>query len=392
MRLTARQLNRATLDRQLLLRRGSVGVAEAVRRIVALQAQEPASPYLALWNRLATFDPADLDAAFAGRRGRQGDADAHHPPRGPCRGLPAVPRRDGPQPARLASRRSPLHRSAACRSPRPTRSCPASSRSPSGRAPARRWRRTWARRLDGAATARVVGDADVRAPAPRPDGRAVVVRAEGGVRRGAGDAAARDARDESIRWLARRYLEGFGPAIAAGPRAVHPAHARRRPGGDARPRRRARRAGRTRRTTLFDVAGADDPGRGLPRPTAAAPDVGQHAARLRGPRPRDPAGLPAASSSARTATSCRRSSSTASSPACGDRSRAASRPRPSMRCRTTRGPGSRRGAGAGGVPRRSRPAGLSPLRPLVAQAAAGRGGPASSAAERRDPGHAAVRT
>lgn len=67
MRLAAHQLNRATLDRQLLLRRESLGVAETVRRVVALQAQEPASPYLALWNRLTTFDPADLDAAFAGR-------------------------------------------------------------------------------------------------------------------------------------------------------------------------------------------------------------------------------------------------------------------------------------------------------------------------------------
>src|SRR5262249_25636136 len=66
MRLTARQLNRATLARQLLLRREPVGVAEAVRRVVALQAQEAASPYLALWNRIAPFDPAALDAAFAG--------------------------------------------------------------------------------------------------------------------------------------------------------------------------------------------------------------------------------------------------------------------------------------------------------------------------------------
>jgi hypothetical protein len=65
MRLTARRLNRATLARQLLLRREPVKVAEAVRRVVALQAQEAASPYLALWNRLAPFDPAALDAAFA---------------------------------------------------------------------------------------------------------------------------------------------------------------------------------------------------------------------------------------------------------------------------------------------------------------------------------------
>jgi hypothetical protein len=63
--LTARQLNRATLARQLLLRREPLDVAEAVHRVVALQAQEAPSPYLALWNRIAPFDPAALDAAFA---------------------------------------------------------------------------------------------------------------------------------------------------------------------------------------------------------------------------------------------------------------------------------------------------------------------------------------
>jgi hypothetical protein len=67
MSLTARALNRATLGRQLLLGREPLGVVDGVRRVVALQAQEPASPYLALWDRLVDFDPADLDAAFADR-------------------------------------------------------------------------------------------------------------------------------------------------------------------------------------------------------------------------------------------------------------------------------------------------------------------------------------
>lgn len=65
MGITARELNRATLARQLLLQREPLGVVDAVRRLVALQAQHPASPYLALWNRLRDFAPADLDAAFA---------------------------------------------------------------------------------------------------------------------------------------------------------------------------------------------------------------------------------------------------------------------------------------------------------------------------------------
>ncbi|RAS66782.1 winged helix DNA-binding protein [Lentzea atacamensis] len=64
MTYTARQLNRATLDRQMLLRREPVDVLTAVERIVAIQAQEPASPYIALWNRIEGFDPADLDQAF----------------------------------------------------------------------------------------------------------------------------------------------------------------------------------------------------------------------------------------------------------------------------------------------------------------------------------------
>ncbi len=65
MRLTARQLNRALLGRQMLLHREAMPAAEAVRKVVALQAQEPASPYIGLWNRLEPFDPAGLDRAFA---------------------------------------------------------------------------------------------------------------------------------------------------------------------------------------------------------------------------------------------------------------------------------------------------------------------------------------
>ncbi|MFJ9078625.1 winged helix DNA-binding domain-containing protein [Streptomyces sp. NPDC102278] len=67
MRFTARELNRSTLARQLLSSRERIGAAEAVRRVVALQAQQAASPYLALWNRVSDFEPADLDTAFAGQ-------------------------------------------------------------------------------------------------------------------------------------------------------------------------------------------------------------------------------------------------------------------------------------------------------------------------------------
>jgi hypothetical protein len=66
--VTARELNRATLARQLLLDREPLGVTDGARRVVALQAQQPASPYIALWNRLTGFDPAELDSAFARRQ------------------------------------------------------------------------------------------------------------------------------------------------------------------------------------------------------------------------------------------------------------------------------------------------------------------------------------
>lgn len=67
VKITARELNQATLSRQLLLGREPLGVVDGVRRVVALQAQYVASPYLALWNRLTGFAPDDLDAAFTRR-------------------------------------------------------------------------------------------------------------------------------------------------------------------------------------------------------------------------------------------------------------------------------------------------------------------------------------
>ncbi|MBA2300981.1 MAG: winged helix DNA-binding domain-containing protein [Chloroflexi bacterium] len=65
--LTTRQLNRATLARQLLLDRAHLGVLTAMERIGGLQAQEPASPYIGLWTRLTRFAASDLDRAFAER-------------------------------------------------------------------------------------------------------------------------------------------------------------------------------------------------------------------------------------------------------------------------------------------------------------------------------------
>jgi hypothetical protein len=62
---TEEALTYETMVRQGLSSRQPVAVTEAVRSVLALQAQEPAAPYLALWNRIDGFDANDLDRAFA---------------------------------------------------------------------------------------------------------------------------------------------------------------------------------------------------------------------------------------------------------------------------------------------------------------------------------------
>jgi hypothetical protein len=63
--LALRELNRATLARQLLLEPGCLPVEDAVEAVGPLQAQHPPSPPLALWTRLRDFAAADLHAAMA---------------------------------------------------------------------------------------------------------------------------------------------------------------------------------------------------------------------------------------------------------------------------------------------------------------------------------------
>ena len=62
---TREALTYETMVRQGLSSRRPVGIADAVRSVLALQAQEPAAPYLALWNRIEGFDANDLDRALA---------------------------------------------------------------------------------------------------------------------------------------------------------------------------------------------------------------------------------------------------------------------------------------------------------------------------------------
>ena len=66
--LTRRALNRATLERQLLLRRSELSAVDAVVHLVGLQAQVPRDPYLALWSRLDAFRPDALSELLLARR------------------------------------------------------------------------------------------------------------------------------------------------------------------------------------------------------------------------------------------------------------------------------------------------------------------------------------
>lgn len=65
--LSEDELNRATLDRQLLLRRSSMDAAEAVEHLVGLQTQIPPNHYVALWSRLTDFDAQEFSRRFENR-------------------------------------------------------------------------------------------------------------------------------------------------------------------------------------------------------------------------------------------------------------------------------------------------------------------------------------
>jgi hypothetical protein len=65
--MSQRRLNRALLARQMLLGREKLDPVDAVERLGGLQAQEPASPFLALQARLDALEPGHLASAIHAR-------------------------------------------------------------------------------------------------------------------------------------------------------------------------------------------------------------------------------------------------------------------------------------------------------------------------------------
>ncbi len=65
--LTTRTLNRTTLARQMLLERHDLPPDQAIERLVGLQAQATASPYIALWSRLRDFDADQVGSMLVDR-------------------------------------------------------------------------------------------------------------------------------------------------------------------------------------------------------------------------------------------------------------------------------------------------------------------------------------
>ena len=65
--ISLRALNRATLDRQLLLRRSRLSVPATLEHLVGMQAQTPHTAYVGLWTRLEGFRGDDLSTLLLDR-------------------------------------------------------------------------------------------------------------------------------------------------------------------------------------------------------------------------------------------------------------------------------------------------------------------------------------
>jgi Winged helix DNA-binding domain len=63
--LTLRELNRATLARQLLLEQKRLSPTAVIERLVGMQAQSPSAPYIGIWTRTTSFRRQSLERELA---------------------------------------------------------------------------------------------------------------------------------------------------------------------------------------------------------------------------------------------------------------------------------------------------------------------------------------
>ena len=63
--LTLRELNRATLGRQLLLRPKRLSAVRVIEHLVGMQAQSPQAPYVGIWTRTTSFKRSTLERELA---------------------------------------------------------------------------------------------------------------------------------------------------------------------------------------------------------------------------------------------------------------------------------------------------------------------------------------
>src|SRR5438034_5004458 len=63
--LMLRELNRATLARQLLLERKRLSPTAVIERLVGMQAQWPPAPYVGIWTRTTSFRREALERELA---------------------------------------------------------------------------------------------------------------------------------------------------------------------------------------------------------------------------------------------------------------------------------------------------------------------------------------